>query len=161
MPAPCRGPAKQPEPLAITCNAPWKPKNHLIVAHEVTNEVHDRHQLSGMAQQAKEALGAGAIEALADRGYYDGKEILACEQNGVTAYVPRFSTSNAKAEGRYGKQDFVYKADEDVYLCPNGERLTYRFTSEEDGKVMRTLLDNGLLHLSAEGKMHHGQGAPR
>ena len=69
--------------------------------------------------------------------YYDGKEILACEQNGVTAYVPRFSTSNAKAEGRYGKQDFVYKADEDVYLCPAGERLTYRFTNEEDGKVMR------------------------
>ena len=113
-------------------------KNHLIVAHEVTNEVHDRHQLSSMAQQAKEALGAGAIDALADRGFYDGKEILACEQNGVTAYVPRFSTSNAKAEGRYGKQDFVYGADEDVYLCPNGERLTHRFTSEEDGKVMRT-----------------------
>ena len=113
-------------------------ENHLIVAHEVTNAVHDRHQLSGMAQQAKEALGAGAIEALADRGYYDGKEILACERNGVTAYVPRFSTSNAKAEGRYGKQDFVYKADEDVYLCPAGERLAHRFTNEEDGKVMRT-----------------------
>jgi hypothetical protein len=113
-------------------------KNHLIVAHEVTNEVHDRHQLSGMAQQAKEALGGGAIEALADRGYYDGKEILAYEQNGVTAYVlPRYSTSNAKAEGRFGKQDFVYKADDDVYVCPNGERLTYRFTNEEDGKVMR------------------------
>ena len=77
-------------------------KHHLIVAHEVTNAVNDRHQLSSMAQQAKEALGADAIEALADRGYYDGKEILACGQAGVTAYVPRFSTSNAKAEGRYG-----------------------------------------------------------
>jgi len=43
-------------------------KHHLIVAHEVTNAVHDRHQLSSMAQQAKEALGAEAIEALADRG---------------------------------------------------------------------------------------------
>ena len=113
-------------------------ENHLIVAHDVTNAVHDRHQLSGMAQQAKEALGADAIEALADRGYYDGKEILACGQAGVTAYVPRFSTSNAKAEGRYGKQDFVYKADEDVYLCPAGQRLTYRFTNEEDGKVLRS-----------------------
>jgi hypothetical protein len=111
--------------------------HHLVVAHEVTNKVHDRHQLSGMAQQAKEALGAEAIEAAADRGYYDSKEILACEQNGVTAYVPRFSTSNAEAEGRYGKQDFVYKADEDVYLCPAGERLAHRFTNEEDGKVMR------------------------
>ena len=104
-------------------------KHHLIIAHEVTNAVHDRHQLLSMAQQAKEALGADAIEALADRGYYDGKEILACGQAGVTAYVPRFSTSNAKAEGRFGKQDFVYKADEDVYLCPAGQRLTYRYTN--------------------------------
>ena len=56
---------------------------------------------------------------------------------GVTAYVPRFSTSNAKAEGRFGKQDFVYKADEDVYLCPAGERLTYRYSNEDAGKVMR------------------------
>ena len=113
-------------------------KHHLIVAHEVTNAVNDRHQLSSMAGQAKRALGAEAIDALADRGYYDGKQILACGQSGVTAYVPRSSTSNAKAEGRYDKQDFVYKADEDVYLCPAGQRLTYRYTNEEDGKVMRS-----------------------
>jgi transposase len=112
-------------------------KHHLIVAHEVTNAVNDRHQLASMAGQAKQALGAETIEALADRGYYNGKELLSCGQAGVTAYVPRVSTSNAKAEGRYDKQDFVYKADEDVYLCPAGERLTYRFTNEEDGKVMR------------------------
>jgi transposase len=112
-------------------------KHHLIVAHEVTNAVNDRHQLSSMAQKAKEALGAEAIEALADRGYYNGKEILSCGQAGVTAYVPRVSTSNAKAEGRYDKQDFVYKADEDVYLCPAGERLTYRYSNEDEGKVMR------------------------
>ncbi|MEJ2118498.1 MAG: IS1182 family transposase, partial [Alphaproteobacteria bacterium] len=112
-------------------------EHHLIVAHEVTNEVHDRYQLSSMAQQAKHALGVENIEAVADRGYYDGKEILACGQCGVTAYVPSTSTSGAKAEGRFGKQDFVYIADEDVYRCPGGERLTYRFTREEDGKIVR------------------------
>ena len=112
-------------------------KHHLIIAHEVTNAVHDRHQLSGMAAMAKEALGAETIEALADRGFHDGKELLACDQAGVTAYVPSFSTSNAKAEGRFDKKDFVYKPDEDVYLCPAGERLTYRFTTEEAGKVLR------------------------
>jgi transposase len=112
-------------------------EHHLIVAHEVTNAVNDRNQLSGMAAKAKEALGAEAIEALADRGFHDGKELLACHEAGVTAYVPSFSTSNAKAEGRFDKRDFVYKANEDVYLCPAGERLAYRFTNEEDGKVMR------------------------
>jgi transposase len=111
-------------------------KHHLIVAHEVTNAVNDRHQLSGMAQKAKEALGADSIEALADRGFYNSRELLACDQTGVTAYVPRVSTSNAKAEGRFDKQDFVYKADEDVYLCPAGQRLTYRFTNEEAGKTL-------------------------
>jgi hypothetical protein len=113
-------------------------KHHLIVAHEVTNAVHDRHQLSSMAQQAKRALGAEAIEALADRGFYDGKELLACDQAGVTAYVPRFSTSGAKAKGRFGKQDFVYEAEEDVYLCPAGERLPYRYTRREAGKTLRS-----------------------
>ena len=112
-------------------------KHHLIVAHEVTNSVHDRHQLSGMAAKAKEALGAETIEALADRGFHDGKQLLACDQAGVTAYVPSFSTSNAKAEGRFDKKDFVYKPDEDVYLCPAGRRLTYRFTTGEAGKVLR------------------------
>jgi transposase len=111
-------------------------KHHLIVAHEVTNAVNDRHQLSGMAQKAKEALGAETIEALADRGFYDSKELLACDQAGITAYVPRCLTSGAKADGRFGKQDFVYKADEDVYLCPAGERLTYRFSREEAGKIL-------------------------
>jgi transposase len=112
-------------------------KHHLVVAHEVTNAVNDRHQLASMAGKAKEALGVETIEALADRGFHDGKELLACDQAGVTAYVPSFSTSNAKAEGRFDKRDFVYKADEDVYLCPAGERLTYRFTTEEAGKVLR------------------------
>jgi hypothetical protein len=73
---------------------------------------------------------------LADRGFHDGKELLACDQAGVTAYVPSFSTSNAKAEGRFDKKDFVYKADEDAYLCPAGQRLTYRFSTEEAGKVL-------------------------
>jgi transposase len=112
-------------------------KHRLIVAHEVTNAVNDHHQLSGMAQKAKDARDAEAIEALADRGFLDSKKLLACDQAGVKAYVPSFSTSNAKAEGHFDKQDFVYRADEDVYLCPAGERLTYRYTNQEDGKVLR------------------------
>ncbi len=132
-------------------------EHHLIVAHEVTNAVNDRHQLSSMAGQAKEALGAEAIEALADRGYYDGKEILACGQAGATAYVPRFSTSGSKAEGRFGKQDFVYKADEDVYLCPAGQRLTYRYTNEEDGKVLRSYWATACLTCPLKGKCTTGR----
>jgi transposase len=106
-------------------------KHHLIVAHEVTNVGHDRSQLANMAGQAKAAMGSGQLEVLADRGYFDGEEVLACEPLGVTPYVPKPLTSGAKADGRFGKQDFIYLSDEDAYRCPAGERLIRRFTSVE------------------------------
>jgi len=112
-------------------------KNHLIIAHEVINSGSDRAQLSNMAGQAREALGAATMEAVADRGYYTGEEILACEQAGVTVYVPKPLTSGATADGRFGKQDFVYDSEADVYLCPAGQQLTYRYTNEEGGKILR------------------------
>jgi transposase len=108
-------------------------KHHLIVTHEVTNVGNDRGQLSNMASQAKAAMGVRALDVLADRGYFKGEEILACEPIGITPYVPRPLTSGSKAKGRFGKQDFVYIAQDDVYRCPAGERLTHRFTSVEDG----------------------------
>ena len=109
-------------------------KHHLIVAHEVTNVGHDRDQLSNMGGQAKAAMGVEALDALADRGYFNGEEVLACEALGVTPYVPKPLTSGSKAKGRFGKQDFVYVAEDDVYRCPAGETLTRRFTSVEDGQ---------------------------
>ncbi len=68
-------------------------------------------------------------------------------------------TSGAKSEGRFGKQDFVYLSDEDVYRCPAGERLKYRYANEEDGKELRPLLDNSMPDLSAEIEMHDGTRA--
>ncbi len=93
--------------------------------------------MSGAAAQARTAIGSETIEAVADRGYYAGEEILACEEAGITVYLPEPLTSGAKAAGRFGKQDFVYVAEDDVYLCPNGEQLTYRYTNEEAGKMLR------------------------
>jgi transposase len=107
--------------------------HHLIVAHEVTNLGNDRDQLSVMAGLAKDAMGVESLEVLADRGYFKGEEILACGPLGVRPYVPKPLTSPAKAKGRFGKQDFVYSAADDIYRCPAGETLTKRFTSVEDG----------------------------
>ncbi len=77
------------------------------------------------------------LEAVADRGYFNSPEILACHEAGITVTLPKPMTSGAKSEGRFGKQDFVYLPDEDVYRCPAGEHLTYRYTNEEDGKELR------------------------
>src|SRR5215471_2297559 len=73
------------------------------------------------------------LEAVADRGYFSGEEIRACVEADVTVTLPKPMTSRAKANGRFGKEDFVYLAEENVYRCPAGEKLTYRFTSEEHG----------------------------
>jgi hypothetical protein len=112
-------------------------QHHLIVAHEVTNVGSDRHQLANMADQARAEMAVETLNAVADRGYFDGQELLACEETGITVTLPKPLTSGAKAAGRFGKQDFIYVAAEDIYRCPAGERLTYRFTGQEDGKMLR------------------------
>jgi transposase len=113
-------------------------KHHLIVAHEVTNVGNDRGQLSTMAKQAREAIGAKKLTAIADRGYYKGEEILACDQAGITALVPKSLTSNNKAKGLFDKSAFIYLADKDEYRCPANQQLSKRYTSIEDGKTLHT-----------------------
>ena len=112
-------------------------EHHLIAAHDVTNEGNDRSQLSPMGKETKATLDVDELEVLADRGYFSSEEILACEQAGITVTLPKPQTSGNKAKGRFTKQDFRYLADQDIYLCPAGERLTYRFTREEDGLAIR------------------------
>src|SRR5207245_7908548 len=64
-------------------------EHHLIVAHEVTNQGHDRTQLQPMALKAREATGCEEITALADRGYLNGEQVLACEGTGVLPCIPK------------------------------------------------------------------------
>jgi len=111
-----------------------EPDNHLIVAHEVTNQFNDRNQLSPMAIAAREAMGVDTLDAVADRGYFKGEQVLACDEAGITAYVPHTTTSNNKAKGLYDKADFRYVVEDDEYQCPAGERLKRRSTREEYGK---------------------------
>ena len=88
----------------------------MIVTHEVTNVGSDRSQLATVAKDAKATLQTEKLEAVADRGYFNGEEILACEEAGITVTLPKPMTSNSKAEGRFGV------AEQDVYICPADER---------------------------------------
>src|SRR5439155_257892 len=121
-------------------------KHHLIVTHEVTNDGSDRAQLANIACWAKKVLGVDELEAVADRGYYSGEEILACHQAGITVTLPKPITSGIEAKGRFGKQDFVYLSDEDVYRCPAGEKLKYYYTNEEKGQKLRRYWTNACRH---------------
>ena len=118
-------------------------KHHLIIAHEVTNVGNDRGQLSNMANQAREEIGAESLTVVADRGYYKGLEIFTCEQAGITTFVPKPLTSGSKAEGRFGKQDFIYLAASDEYRCPAGQLLTRRHSSMEDGMLLHCYYFSG------------------
>jgi transposase len=111
-------------------------RHHLIVAHEVTNVGHDRTQLASMATQARHALGKEDLTVLADRGYFSGPEILACEQRGLTPLVPKPLTSGNRAHGLFDKQDFIYVLESDEYKCPAGQRATWRFSVVEHGLQM-------------------------
>ena len=111
-------------------------EQHMIVAHEVTNVGHDRSQLSAMSTLAREAIGAGKLTVLADRGYFDGEEILHCTDAGITPLVPKPLTSNSRADGRFDKRDFIYVAKRDEYRCPAGERAIWRMTTVENGRRM-------------------------
>ncbi len=125
-------------------------KHHLIVAHEVTNVGTDRSQLSPMAKKTKDVLGTDALDVVADRGYFKSDEILACEEAGITVTLPKPVTSGVKATGRYGKQDFRYVAEDDVYICPAGERLVYHFTNVEKGLTLRRYWTNVCQHCAIQ-----------
>jgi len=112
-------------------------EHHLIIAHEVTNVGSDRSQLSPMAKQAKEVLQQPSLDVVADRGYYNGDEIRACEEAGIDAYLPKPKTSPNKAKGLFDRAAFTYIEENDEYECPAGERLTHRTTSIEKGKQIK------------------------
>jgi len=121
-------------------------QHHLIITHEVTNVGSDRAQLADMAKKTKATLDATNLDVIADRGYFSSDEILECDQAGITVTLPKPMTSNATAQGRFGKQDFRYVAEEDIYVCPAGEKLPYHYTIEENGLALRRYWTNACQH---------------
>ena len=131
-------------------------ETHIIVTHDVTNKGFDRGQLSPMAIAAKEALGGDKLHALADKGYFSGVEIAACDKAGITVTMPRPETSGNRIKGMYVKADFKYDTARDVYICPTGDELTYRYTREEDGLQVRRYWTNACQHCPVKSRCTTG-----
>lgn len=64
-------------------------RNHLIVAHEVTNIGIDRDQLTAMAKQARAAMGAEELTVIADRGYFKGRKLLPAMKPALSPSFPK------------------------------------------------------------------------
>src|SRR5437762_9256417 len=134
-------------------------EHHLIIAHEVTNQGYDRHQLVPMALEAQQATGCEQITALADRGYFNGDQVLSCEGTGVAPIVPKTLTSSGAKRGCLTRQDFIYNAEQDHYTCPAGAKLT-KANRRADHRRLRLLSPpERLLHLPAEIPVHADQAA--
>ena len=112
-------------------------KHKLIVVADVTNEVTDQAQLRVMAKEAKAVLEVERLDVVADTGYYNGSEIKACEEIGITCYIPKANTSANTKLGLFGKEQFSYDKEKDCYHCPAGKELTYRYTTIEQGREIR------------------------
>jgi hypothetical protein len=132
-------------------------KHHLIVEHEVTNKGSDREQLYRMSQRTKDTLEVDALTVVADRGYWRGEEIKACDEACITTYLPKPQTSGNHAKGLFDKSDFLYLPEVDEYLCPAGERAIHRSTRLERGKNIRRYWSSACARCSMKPQCTTGQ----
>src|SRR6266480_492104 len=109
-------------------------EHKLIVAFDLTNEGNDYRQLYPMAVQGKEAVGADEVTVVADTGYSNGEHGALCEQDKVTAIVPRPETVNPKGSQYFSRDQFSYDRESDSWRCPAGETLSLYKTSRTQEK---------------------------
>lgn len=116
-------------------------KYKLIVDYEVTRDINDVDQLSRMSKRAKEIMEVEDLEVVADKGYYNPREIKECVDNRITPYIPEPTVGVPGKGGTphagYRRDNFLYDAGEDVYICPRGSKLRYRGEAVHNGKQMR------------------------
>jgi transposase len=100
-------------------------KNHMIVGFDVTNEPYDSGNLDKMTGKAMEVMRVESLTCLADKGYYNGRDLAACERKGVMCLVAKPKLGGTrKAEG-YTRLSFEYDKGEDCYICPSKNRLKF------------------------------------
>lgn len=102
-------------------------KHKLIAEQEVSSQVVDMGLLTQTTQAAMDNLGVEQIEVVADRGYVKVEDIEACENAGITAYVPKPLRGAAVREGFFSKDEFRYDAEKDVCVCPARQHLSPRY----------------------------------
>lgn len=125
-------------------------KHKLIVAFDLTNEGNDQQQLHPMAVQGQAAVGASDVVVVADTGYSNGEHGARCEQDGITAIVPRAETVNPKGKQYFSRDRFTYDPQTDSWRCPAGETLSLYKTSHTQQKKEYTSRACGACPLKAQ-----------
>lgn len=111
-------------------------KHHLLVCSEVTQSAVDQGQLARVAQAAKAELEIQKADVVADGGYFKSEDIKSCQELGMEPHLPAVENSPSERAGLFGKQDFRYEPEQDVYVCRKGAALSRRRQMEDKGRVL-------------------------
>jgi transposase len=93
----------------------------LIAACDVVAQQNDLNQLVPMLDQVHETLGRVADQSVADNGYANGEQLRSAELHSMNAIVSL--RDEPETPGEYSKSHFRYDAENNVYICPQNERL--------------------------------------
>jgi transposase len=96
----------------------------LITAAKVVNTAADSGQLESMLEQAEELTGERAPITLADGGYHTVANLETGEQRGQTLVMTERHQEALKEP--YFKDQFIYVAATDEYICPHGHHLHFQ-----------------------------------
>jgi len=113
-------------------------KNQIVVGAKVTNDEVDSHQMTKMLDEAKSNCNKKSEETLVDGGYFSGSELKKAEEKGYSVLTPtpgKIGKSTKEGQDpRFSKDKFKYNREEDVYICPLGETLEYKSTSNRESR---------------------------
>jgi transposase len=120
-------------------------KNHLVVNYDVTNNSDDHNELEKMAEAAKNTLEVEEIDVTADKGFYGGRELKDCEENGITPFVPIPEETMpynrlGVPEPEFYTSKFAYDPIRDAYICPANQEMGFwkRSLKKNRGRLYRT-----------------------
>jgi len=111
-------------------------KHKLITDFKVTQKPNDLGELDNMALRAKKLFGNKTFEVLADKGYYQAKDLKKCAENGITVYITKQTYANGTKDQVFYADQFKYDPEINVYLCPAGKELHYYRARKKDGKII-------------------------
>jgi len=109
-------------------------KHHLLICTQVTNTGVDQGLLAPMIQAAKAELPMQKADVVADGGYFKAEDIKSCQEMGMEAHLAQVNNSPSERAGLFGKKDFEYDPQKDLYRCPAGQHLTKRREMIDKGR---------------------------
>lgn len=111
-------------------------KHGLIVNSDVVSEGNDLNQFSEQINQANEILNKKCNVACADAGYANTDDLKKIDDQNIKVIVPSQKQASKKELKPFDKANFIYDAQKDCYICPQGHQLPYSsFCQHKNHKV--------------------------